>query len=117
MATHILQQGAAKMAPRSSHRPKRDPITIDHLRALHCHLDHSNAFDITVFVIACIAFWCCCRLGELIIDAPFDPKAHVARSTTITRGTASNGSRYINFDVPRTKTKADSDHINISDST
>jgi len=105
------------MAPQSSRIPKRDPVTIDHIRALHRRLDHTDAFDIAIFAIACVAFWCCCRLGELIVDSSFDPKAHVSRSTTITRGTASNGLKYIHFEVPRTKTKPEGDCINISDST
>jgi len=90
---------------------------IKHLCALHRHLDHTDAFDIMVFAIACVAFWCCCRLGELLIDTPFDPKAHISQSTDIRWGISSNGSRYVNFDVPQTKTKADGDTINISDST
>src|SRR5882724_6117344 len=47
----------AKMAPQSSCCPKRDPITIEHIRTLHCCLDHTNAFDIAVFAVACVAFW------------------------------------------------------------
>src|SRR5882724_2180541 len=94
-ATHIPYQGTAKMAPQSSHMPKRNLVTIDHLWALHHHLDHTNAFDIVVLAIICIAFWCCCSLGELIIDTPFNPKAHVSQSTTITCSAASNGSKYI----------------------
>src|SRR5882724_3798357 len=54
-------RGVAKLAPVSSHLSKWDPVTIQHLHSLHCHLDLSNSFDITVIAIACIAFWCCCR--------------------------------------------------------
>jgi len=110
-------QGATKMAPHSSQLPRRDPVTIEHIQALHRHLDHTNTFNIAVFTIACVAFWCCCRLGELIIDTPFDPKAHVSQSTKIMQGTMSNELKYIHFDVPHTKMKADNDHINILDST
>jgi len=56
--------GAAKLAPVSSHLSKRDPVTIQHLRALRRHLDLSNSFDIAVFAIACITFWCCCRYSR-----------------------------------------------------
>src|SRR5882724_12041100 len=101
------------MAPHVSHRPKSDPVTIDHFWALHHHLNHTDTFDIAVYAVTCIAFWCCCRLGELIIDAKFDPKAHVSHSVIITRGVTSNGTKYINFDIPCTKTKADGDRINI----
>src|SRR5882724_12048258 len=93
------------MAPHASHWPKREPVTIDNLWALHRRLDHTDAF------------WHCCRLGELIIDTKFDPKAHISHSVKITCGITSNGTKYINFDIPHTKTKADGDRINVSDST
>jgi len=54
-------EGSAKLAPSSSCLAKRDPVTIGHLRALHRCLDLTNSFDIAVFAVACIAFWCCCR--------------------------------------------------------
>jgi len=54
-------EGSAKLAPKSSHLAKCDPVTIEHLCALHLHLDLTNSFDIAVFAVACIAFWCCCR--------------------------------------------------------
>jgi len=49
-------KGAAKVALSSSHQAKRDPVTIDHIIALHCSLDLTDAFDIVVFTLACIAF-------------------------------------------------------------
>ena len=97
--------------------PKRVPVIIDHLRALHCCLDHTNTFDIVVFVVACVAFWCCCRLGELLIDSQFDSKAHSLQSTNIRCDIAANGQKFINFDIPHTKMKLDGNTINISDST
>jgi len=60
----VLQQaveGAARIAPLSSHLDKQDPVTIEHLHCLCKHLDLTNSFDIAVFSIACIVFWCCCR--------------------------------------------------------
>jgi len=54
-------EGAVKLAPVSSHRAKRDPVTIEHIHSLRRNLDLTNSFDIAVFAIACIAFWCCCR--------------------------------------------------------
>ena len=54
-------EGAAKLTPSSSHLGKHDPVTIQHICALCHHLDLTNAFDIAVFAVACIAFWCCCR--------------------------------------------------------
>jgi len=54
-------EGASRLAPSSSWRAKRDPVTIQHLRALCQHLDLTNSFDIAVFAVACITFWSCCR--------------------------------------------------------
>ena len=53
--------GAAKFAPAESSQLKHEPVTIEHLRSLHRNLDLSNLFDIAIFAIACVAFWCCCR--------------------------------------------------------
>jgi len=106
----------AKLALQSSQKPRRDLVTIDHLRALHRYLDHTNAFNIAVFTIVCITFWSCCRLGELLINTKPDPKAHILQSMSIRHGVAANRMKFINFDVPHTKTKADGDTINLSDS-
>jgi len=111
-------EGAGNLAPKSSIEPKRDPVTLQHLQALRKNLDLTNSFDASVFAVACIAFWSCCRLGELLIDTDFDPARQVSRSTAIKRGTASNGIRYSKFHIPSSKTKGlKGDDINISDST
>jgi hypothetical protein len=57
----LAKKGAAKLVPPESKRDLRDPVTIEHIKALRKHLDLSNAFDASVFAIACIAFWACCR--------------------------------------------------------
>jgi len=85
--------------------------------ALNRHLDLTNTFNIAVFALACVAFWCCCHLGELLIDTKFDPDAHVARSTKITRGIAANGTKFANFVIPRSKTSDKETSIYMSDST
>ena len=110
-------KGAAKVALSSSHQAKRDPVTIDHIIALHCSLDLTDAFDIVVFTLACIAFWSCCWLGELLMDLKSDPQAHVTCSTDITRGITANGMKFINFIIPCTKTNANGAKINMSNST
>jgi hypothetical protein len=70
--------GAAKHAPPSSSLPQREPVTMEHMRALQHSLNLSDSFDIAVFALACMAFWGCCRLGELLIDKDFDPTMHVS---------------------------------------
>src|SRR5882724_10158977 len=39
--SHTIK-GATKMASQSARHPKRDPITIEHIRILHHCLDHTN---------------------------------------------------------------------------
>lgn len=53
--------GLNKLVPESSKRPRRPPVTIEHMHALYRNLDLSNAFDTSVFAVASIAFWSCCR--------------------------------------------------------
>ncbi|KAG1857315.1 DNA breaking-rejoining enzyme [Suillus subalutaceus] len=69
-------------------------------------LDLSNAFDASVFAVACTAFWSCCRLGELILvsTSSFDPACHVSRSSSFTRCSPSDGVKYSVLQIPWTKT-------------
>ena len=71
-------QGASHFAPPSSFSTKRDPVTMLYLCALCSHLDLTDTFDIAVFAVACVAFWSCSHLGELLIDSNFDPALHVS---------------------------------------
>jgi hypothetical protein len=100
------KKGAQKLVPISSKRAKRPPVTIEHLYALRNGLDLSNAFDAAVWSIACIAFWCCCRLGGLVIPSTnlFDPIKHVARSTSLAFHTLPNSTEYGTCQIPWTKT-------------
>lgn len=52
-------KGATKLQPNK--KPKRPPVTIEHLHALRDSLDLTNSFDAAVFAVACIVFWCCRR--------------------------------------------------------
>jgi hypothetical protein len=58
--------GLSKVIPDSSKRPRRPPVTLEHMHALFRKLDFSNAFDSAVFATASIAFWCCCRFALLL---------------------------------------------------
>ncbi|KAG2056597.1 hypothetical protein BDR06DRAFT_1040202 [Suillus hirtellus] len=53
--------GVKKLVPESLKCPQRPPVTLEHIHVLYHHLDLSNAFDASVFAIAPIAFWSCCR--------------------------------------------------------
>jgi hypothetical protein len=56
-----VTKGIAKMVPKSSKRPQRPPVTIEHMHALFNGLDLSNSFDAAVWALASTAFWCCNR--------------------------------------------------------
>ncbi|KEP45125.1 putative DNA breaking-rejoining enzyme [Rhizoctonia solani 123E] len=56
----------AVLAPPTSRRPPRPPVTLEMLQALRSHLDFSVPLDTAVFAAALVAFWGQCRLGELL---------------------------------------------------
>ncbi|KAI6007081.1 hypothetical protein EDD15DRAFT_2383948 [Pisolithus albus] len=106
MLRHV-RRGFAKLVPPSSKRAKRPPVTLDALCILHDHLNLSNTFDAAVWAIAAIAFWSCCRLGELLIPSvqTFDPSKHVSRSVLpISVSTLENGTQHSFFHIPWSKT-------------
>jgi len=96
-------QGSKSLAPLSSSRPKRAPMTIAHLLTLRNNLDLNNTFDAAVFGMATIAFWCQCHLTEVCVDASFDPHIHASRSSQQTSGTTSLGISFHSFWAPSTK--------------
>ncbi|KAG1799111.1 hypothetical protein EV424DRAFT_1275818, partial [Suillus variegatus] len=49
--------GFGKVVPDSSKHPHRPPVTLEHMHALFRSIDLSNAFDTSVFAVACTAFW------------------------------------------------------------
>lgn len=53
--------GLNKVVLQSSKRPRRPPVTLEHMHTLFCLLDLSNLFDTSVFAIAATSFWSCCR--------------------------------------------------------
>ncbi|KIJ28511.1 hypothetical protein M422DRAFT_189647 [Sphaerobolus stellatus SS14] len=63
-----IVNGVSNLAPSSSKRSPRPPITRRMLRLLFDHLDLSSPFDVAVFATAITAFWGQCRLGELLPD-------------------------------------------------
>ncbi|QRV96510.1 site specific recombinase, phage integrase family protein [Ceratobasidium sp. AG-Ba] len=98
-----LIQGAKNLAPASSSAPARAPVTTHMLEALNRALDHSNDEDCAILAAAAIAFWCQCRLGELLGSSSrlFDPKCLPSRSA-LGSPISDLGSRPLC--LPRTKT-------------
>jgi hypothetical protein len=104
---HHVRRGFSKLVPPSSHRAKRPPVTIEALSFLAESLDSASPFDCAVGAVAMVAFWSCCRLGELIVPSPglFDPLKHVSRSVLpLSIFTLQNNTRAASFSIPWTKT-------------
>ena len=97
--------GAAKNKPSPSSVLKPEPVTLQHLQTLCRCLNLSNAFDAASFALACITFWCCCRLGKLIVYIEFEPSCHVSCSVVMAHGTASNSIHFANFHLPSKRGK------------
>src|ERR1700722_4153373 len=100
-----IKKGVRKLTPATSKRKKRPPVTIEHIYALRKGLDLTNSFDTSVWAIACVAFWSCCRLGELLIPSPntFDPIKHASRDTNLMFASVGSAD-YASLHIPWTKT-------------
>src|SRR6266481_1476537 len=109
-------KGASALAPSSSFRQPRLPVTIQHLRCLKHHLDLSNTFDAATWAVACVAFWCQCHLNKLCSDSQFDPLWQAPKNTPIKTGTTSNHVQYGGFFAPSTKTNPRGEWICWTDS-
>jgi len=101
------RKGVSKLAPPSSRRLPRDPVTFNHMTVLRAALDLSNTRDSAIWAAACTAWRDCTRLGEILVDSAsaFDPSRNVTRDCPKKRGMASNGHKFLQFKVPWTKTR------------
>ncbi|KAG1777534.1 hypothetical protein EV702DRAFT_265422 [Suillus placidus] len=104
-----VQRGLHHLAPPDLNPEHPPPITLESLIQLHQGLDHSNTFDTAVLAIACLVFWCGCRLEELVIPASdsSDMTKHVTRSVLPIVTQESNNVRHSTFHIPWTKTTGD----------
>src|SRR5882724_6899704 len=66
--------------------------------------------------MATITFWCQCQLGDVCIDALFDPLKHVSHSSQKTSGMTLSGIKYHSFWAPSTKTSPRGEDIRWTDS-
>ena len=109
--THLARtiKGTASFSPATSSQPPRLPITIHHLHILRHHLTLSDTFDMAIWAVATVAFWCQCRLNELCTDTSFDPTLHAAKTAHHKHGFASNSVEYGGFFAPSMKTKPTGD--------
>lgn len=100
------KQGVSNLAPSSSSKPEREPITYEHMLALRDNLDLGNSKDTAIWAAACVAFKSCCRLGELLIDSrnSFDPSRNVSHICSIIRQQSPYDRPFIRFKIPWSKT-------------
>jgi hypothetical protein len=95
------RKGVSKLAPPSTRRLPRDPVTYNHMTVLRAGLDLSNTRDSAVWATACTAWRDCARLGEVLVDSvsSFDPARKVTRGCPKKRGVASNGHKFLGLKV------------------
>nr|GAT51024.1 DNA breaking-rejoining enzyme [Mycena chlorophos] len=105
---HYVLNGVKNLAPDSSQRPPRPPITVDMLSALGDGLDFSSRFDVAVFAAACTAFWGQCRLGEIL---PESNSAANLRNKPMRSHFRPKGRNRAVLRLPRTKTHTSGDDV------
>jgi len=101
-----LARTGAKKQGASFKRPKRAPVSLSHLHSLLANLDISTPKHAAIWAAACVAFFACRRLGEILVkaDASFDPAYHVRKGTIISIRSVNSSSKSISFPIPWTKT-------------
>ncbi|KAF9536327.1 hypothetical protein CPC08DRAFT_745505 [Agrocybe pediades] len=98
-AWHILHaalEGASKLAPPQSRRPKRKPFTPTILSQIHEHFDMTSSLDVAVFASA--------RVGEFTLPnlKAFNPTKHV-KVSDVSHSTDRQGNPVTRFRLPHTK--------------
>jgi len=68
----VIINGAKNLAPPSSKKPPRPPITVAMLQLLFDGLDLTKPMDAAIAACALLAFWGQCRLGELLSTSASD---------------------------------------------
>ena len=101
---NAIIKGAKHMAPRTSKRRKRAPITVEYIEKVSAHLSDRVPLDVAVFACLTSAFWSTVRLGELTVRnlSAFNPEAHVKRSD-VGEKVDQNGFKMTTIHIPKTK--------------
>jgi hypothetical protein len=96
--------GATILAPPSSKRPKRSPLTISILSAIASKMDFSKPLDAAVYACLTTTFFSAARLGEFTLPSlkGFIPARHVKRSD-IRLSQDRHGFKVTVFHLPQTK--------------
>ncbi|EIW54667.1 uncharacterized protein TRAVEDRAFT_80679, partial [Trametes versicolor FP-101664 SS1] len=59
--------GAGQLAPETSKRSQREPVTVNILLMIKSHLDITQSADAAIWACMCVAFYSLARLGELVV--------------------------------------------------
>lgn len=99
-----MLKGAEKLAPPSSKRPKRAPVTTALIIALRAKLVLTDPLDAAVFACLTTTFFTVARLGEFLVPTltAFRPSDHV-KPSDIKRDQDRDGREVTIFHLPRTK--------------
>ncbi|KAI0629538.1 hypothetical protein C8Q77DRAFT_1065479, partial [Trametes polyzona] len=109
--------GAGQLAPASSKRCERKPVTLSTLEALKMDLDLSRPLDATVWACVCIAFFSLARLGELTVQnqKAFKSTIHPSRNS-MRQEVHRDGSEVTVIHLPRTKAASEGEDISFAKS-
>jgi hypothetical protein len=102
--TDAMLKGAHTLAPASSRRASRPPVTTAMIKAIRDNLDLTDPLHAATFACLTTSFWGTARLGETTVTAlnKFDPAIHVKRSDV--RKDMDRGERESTvFKIPSTK--------------
>ena len=104
--------GAAILAPPSSKRPKRAPLTISTITSLATKFNFSIPLDAAVFACLTTSFFSAARLGEFTLPSlkAFIPTHHV-KPSDVRSNQDRNGLSVTVFRLPRTKCSSDGEDV------
>jgi len=109
-------KGSGALAPSSSSRASRAPVTMRHLLSLCHNLTLTDTFDAAIFGTATVAFWCQCRLAEVTVKNKFDPSIHASWCSPQSSGCIASNINSITFGLPGQKHKPKGKEIRWTDS-
>lgn len=100
-------EGAVKLAPASSKRLQRAPITVEIIVQFRSCLRLDEPLDAAIFACLTTCFWCIARLGEFTVPAikNFSPARHITRADVATVQDR-HALTVLKFNIPFTKTSA-----------
>lgn len=104
--------GATILAPPTSKRPKRAPLTVAVIVSITERLDLTKPLDAAVYGCLSTTFYSAARLGEFTVSSlkTFDPTRHV-KPSDIRRDEDRHGLQVTVFGLPRTKTSLSGEDV------